>query len=158
MENGSQDKKTMLRVSVSGKNSVNWSIYKDKFLEKAAGLLDTVINFEDGSTIKEEAKQFSTELLKYAKEKLKEPGIQNQKTLAEIDKIYSEREREFAETRKLNAEAREIELKNKITELKLSLGIMKAMLIGVTDEESIIFLKQIESFRKTINEFSIEKQ
>lgn len=156
MEGEEIQRKEVLKVDVAGKDKILWASLKDKFFLQAQKLLDTVINFEDNTTVADEAKQFSTELIKFAKEKLKKAGYENEKTLAEIEEILSKAQRTQAETRKITAEAREIELGNKLKELKLSLGIMKAIHAGETDEESIIFIKKIDTFFEVINTYELQ--
>jgi polyhydroxyalkanoate synthesis regulator phasin len=151
-----EESKTFLQVKLAGKDKNLWSKLMPNFLLKIEKLLDTVINTEDNTTIRDEAKLFSNELIKFAKQKLKKAGYENEKILAEIEEIYSKAHRDHAETRKINAEAREIELRNQLTELKLSLGLMKALRTGENDEESILFLKQVDVFFEVVNTFELK--
>ncbi|MDN5200168.1 hypothetical protein QQ008_02320 [Fulvivirgaceae bacterium BMA10] len=119
--------------------------------------LDFTIDHENKSTIKDEARVFTTALLDYAKQKLAKPGIDNQKTLAEIEEIYARRQRELAEARKTNAEAEKIEFETSIRKLKVALGSAKVLLIGKQGGEEILFLKQIDNFLDVLKEFELEK-
>lgn len=149
------EKKTFLKVEVAGKNKALWesSGIREKFMQLSTKIIDTVVNFEDNTTVGEEAKQISTELVKYAKEKLKRVGYENERIQAEIDEIYSRARKCEAETRKINAETRRVELETKLRELKLSIGIMKALLVGEGDEDSIVFVKKIDVLLEVLKDF-----
>jgi hypothetical protein len=150
-----EENKEFVQIRLKGKNAPLWERLRNKFLKKVEDLLDTVINFEDNTSIKDEAKQFSTDLIKFAKEKLRKAGYENEKLLAEVEDLYAKARKSNAETRKLNAEAREIELKNKLREIKLGLALMKALLTGEPDEESILFLKKIDAFLEVTREYEL---
>lgn len=148
--------KKYLKVDVSGQSEDLWSNMRVKLINTINKFLDTTIDSKNHSTIREEAKEFTSKLLKHAKDKLERAGLENEKIVAEIDSLYSARQREFAQTRKLNAEASEIELSVSIKKLKLSLGLTKAILIGEAKNEDIVFVKQIDSFIQILKDFEIQ--
>ncbi|NOQ75257.1 MAG: hypothetical protein GQ574_24815 [Crocinitomix sp.] len=150
-------KKKYLKVDVAGKSEDLWKKMRVKLIDTVNKFLDTTIDSQNHSSIREEAKEFTTKFLKHAKDKLERAGLENEKIVAEIDSLYSSRQRESAQTRKLNAEASEIELSVSIKKLKLSLGLTKAILIGDAKNEDIVFAKQIDSFLEMLKEFQVSK-
>ena len=151
-------KKEFLKVSVSGKNKEVWSRMRGKLMQAVEKFLDTTLDYENSSTIKDEARKFSTALLDHAKEKLAKTGIENQKMLAEIDLMFSTKTKELAETRKINAEAQAIEFSNSVKQLKLTLGLSKALIIGEQGEENVVFIKQIDSFLEVIQSVEADNE
>ena len=143
--------KKVLEVQITGKDKGLFKQLRGKLVLAISQSLDTVINYEQETTVKEEAKEFASALIDHAKAKLKKAGIENEKLLVEIDNLYVQREKEIAETRKLNAEAKAIEIQNRIRSLRLSLGGLKAMMIGEEGEEDLVFMKQIDSFLSVLN-------
>ncbi len=139
-----QDKINFIEVSVKGKSDAIWLPLKAKLLESVNSILDTVIDSKENTTIKEEVKELTSCLLKYAKAKLNNPAIENQKLLAEIETLYTKKNKEIAETRKINAEATAIEFQNKINSLSLSLQLAKVLMISSEDEGAILYVKEID--------------
>lgn len=144
----------ILKIKLRGKNPDLWKSLRHKFLTQLESILETVINFENSGTVRDELKNVSSELLKFTKEKLRRPGFENQKVLAEIDDLYSSSQHKLAQARMVNAQAKEVELKNKLLELKMSLAIVHASLIGESDEESLVFIKRIEMVKLLLSEIS----
>ena len=140
-----------IEVTVKGNSNELWTRLRQKLFEAVNNLLDTVVDERSGNTLREEAKEFSSLLLKFAKDHLNRPGLENQKIMAEIECLYSAKHKTLAETRKIHAEAGSIELQNRINALKLSLGVSKMLMIGLTDEKSILFLNEIDSLLELIN-------
>lgn len=151
MDMDNNEKKKVLEVQVVGKNRELWGELRDKLMMAVTKTLDTVINHENNTSIRDEAKEFASALIDHAKAKLKRAGLENEKIIAEIDNLYVRREKELAETRKLNAEAKSIEIKNRIKSLKISLGGMKVLMIGQDGEEDLLFIKQIDAFLNVLN-------
>lgn len=141
-----KDKDNFIEISVKGKSEALWPLLKDKLMATINNLLDTVVDQDSNSTIKDEAKEMAGLVVKYAKAKLKNPEIENNKLLAEIDNLYATKNKQIAETRKINAEAQAIELQNKIKSLILSLELSKVILVNSKDEQAIVFLKEVDGF------------
>lgn len=141
-----------IEVEVEGKDKKTWQNLKAKLIETINKSLDTVINYDNQSTIRDEAKEFTIALLNHAKAKLNRAGVENDKIIAEIELTYSQRSKELAEARKINAEAQAIEFKNAVNNLRLSLSGMKALLIGENDNTDIVFLNQIDFLLNSISE------
>lgn len=144
MEN--TENKKLLAIEIKGKDPVLWQQLREKFIIAINRSLDTIINAEHNASIRDEAKEFASALIDHAKSKLKKAGIENEKLIADVDRLFVQREKQMAEARKINAEAKAIELKNTIKELKLSLGAMKVLMVGEMGEEDLIFTIQIEEF------------
>lgn len=141
-------------VTVSGKSAQRWSQFRDKLLQTLQVVLDTVLDTEEGTTVRDEAQQFTRALLDYAKAHLARPGLENDKLEAEIRRLFSQSEADRAEARKKNAEAEALEFQTKVRRLRLVLGGAKAMLVGEQGEEAIIFGKQIEEFLQILKELT----
>ena len=146
-----------VEVSVQGKSEVLWVALKQKLLASVNSFLDTVIDKNTGNTIKEEAQELTSLLLKFAKDHLSKPGLENQKIIAEIEELYSSRNKKIAETRKINAEAGSIELKNRVNSLKISLGLTKVLMVGSTDENAVVFFKEIDSLLSMIDNLKLDE-
>lgn len=151
MKSESQKKK-LTKVSVSGADSVLWNKLRNKLIQVLDRSLDTIINYDTGATIKDEAKEFSSAVIQFGKEKLKKASIENDKINAEIEEIYTKIKKEKAETRKINAEADQINLDNQIKAIRITLGSAKALLIGSADNEDILFVKKVDAFLDVLKE------
>lgn len=145
------EKKKILKVEVTGKDKKLWQEMRGKLIIAINKSLDTVINQDTNTTVREEAKEFASALLDHAKSKLKKAGLENEKLLVEIDNLYFKREKDIAEARKINAEAKSIEIQNTVRSLKISLGGMKVIMMGEKGEEDIVFINQINSFIDVLN-------
>ncbi len=73
MGNKGSTNKEYLKVSISGKNGSIWEKFRERFHEQIERLLDTVVNQDDNTTVRDEAKEFSNALIKYGKAKLNKP-------------------------------------------------------------------------------------
>ena len=151
MKSESQKKK-LTKVSVSGADSVLWDKLRNKLIQVLDRSLDTIINYDTGATIKDEAKEFSSAVIQFGKEKLKKASIENDKINAEIEEIYTKIKKEKAETRKINAEADQINLDNQIKAIRITLGSAKALLIGSANNEDILFVKKVDAFLGVLKE------
>lgn len=152
-----EDTKQFVKIDVAGKDEMSWQHYRYKFMSYINKILDSVIDHENNSTIRDEGKAFTSKVLDYAKQKLDKPRHDNAKTIAEIDLLYSQREKELAETRKINAEADKIEFENKIKKIRFALIGIKAMARFNEDEEIIVFVKEVEVFIESINAIESSK-
>jgi hypothetical protein len=154
MEHEQLDEKQLVLANVSGKSAERWMQFRNKLVQTLQDFLDTVLDTEQGTTIRDEAQQFTKALLDYAKAHLARPGLENDKLEAEIRRLFSQSEADRAEARKKNAEAEAIEFQTKVKRLRLVLGGTKAMLIGERGEEAVIFAQQIEEFLQTLKELT----
>jgi hypothetical protein len=142
-----------IRIDLEGVDGEKWYHLRKKFVHAIHKTLDTVIDYDTGGTLRDEAKKFTTELLHYGKAKLQKAGLENNELMAQIDLLYSQKEKELAEARKLNAEAEALEIQNNIRKLKLSIGGMKALMMGEAGEEEILFLRQMDHFLEVLRDF-----
>jgi len=144
------EKKQFARVDVTGKTASLWQSLRPKLIKAMTDLLDTVIDDEQGATVRDEMKQLTTALLDYAKANLARPGLENERIEAEIRRLYGQMEIDRAEARKKHAEADTLEFNNKVKRLRLVLGAAKALMVGDDGEEAVIFTAQITAFLETL--------
>lgn len=153
----SEKAQKFVKIELEGKDNNLWKNLQSKLIGVINNFLDSVIDHKNESTIREEAKKFTSALLDYGKNKLEKAGLDNEKIVAEVDLLYSQKEKQFAEARKLHAEADLIELQTNVKKLKIALSSMKLLMIGEANNEEIIFLKQIDVFLQTIKEIEGNK-
>lgn len=139
-----ESKDEFLRVDLKGKNESTWEEYRENFFKKIIALLDTTINFEDQTSIREESREITSEFIKSVKAKLKKDGIENQKNLAEIEVLLSQKKKNIAEARKTAIESEEKQFQLTLKKIRFSLMMMKAKMLGSEDENDIFFLKKID--------------
>lgn len=135
-----------LRVDVGGENDHLWAMLRHKLIEAISKLLDSEIDTSRHSTLRQEAEKFTSALLNYGKSKLLKPGIENEKTIAEIEQLYSLKQKNLAEIRKINAESEAIELATRIKKLKFIIDAAKIIMTGSDGKESLLFIKNIDNF------------
>lgn len=149
-----KDKKEYLEVRVRGKNLAIWKDKRAKLIEKLSlaveELMDKMIDPINKTTSREEAKQIISLGLNHIKSKLAKPGIENEKILAEIQQVYAKIEEISVSNRKNLAEAEAQEFKNFINRLEFSLGSTKILLHQDQDEDSVIFIKQLDDWLELI--------
>lgn len=143
-------------IKVRGEIDLSWENLRPKFIEIINNFLDSTIHFERGTSIRDEGKKLISLTLDFAEDKLKRPGIENAKMLAEVDEVYSKIELNKAEARKINAEANSLELETSLKKLKVSLRLAKVLMIGKEGQEAIVVTKQIDSFLDAIEAFTSE--
>lgn len=135
----------LLRIQVTGRSPDLWLRFRTKFIEAIDGLLDSVVDHDKGTTLREESRKFQSALLDLARARLARAGLENERIEAEIRKLYAQMENETAQARRVNAEADAIEFKTSLARLRLVLGAAKAMLMGEEGEESIILAKRLDA-------------
>ena len=119
-------------------------------LQKAMDyVLDTVIDSQSGTTIRDEAHDILKESINNLKEQLKQKGLQNEEIPARINKLLAEAEKERATARKSRAESEQLEFVNLVRKLRLVLEAQKIMLFVDDDHEEI---KRINTFIITLRE------
>ncbi len=143
-----------LRLDVRGNNNQLWASLREKFVVQIKKLLSATLDHERGTTVREEAKQFTSAFLDFAKAKLAKSGLEAEKIGAEICKTFAEKQTELARAEKTAEETRQLRIKNDIAELRLTLGATKAFIMGDCSDEAIIFGKQLESFLKILKEIA----
>jgi ORF6N domain len=97
-------------------------------------MLDTVIDTEKGTTVKDEALDILKESIGYLKEQLKQKGLQNEEITARVTKLLAEAEYQRAAARKTRAESEQLDFLNTIRKLRL---VLETQLILIADENSI---------------------
>lgn len=142
----------IVRIGVIGKDEKLWAKLYPTLVGKVQNLLDSTLDHNKGSTVRDELKDFTSELLDFAKAKLATPGLEAQKIAAEITQKYAEHQTELAQADKTREEARERRIKNDIRELRYSLTLTKALVMADDDESAIFFGKQIDSFLELLKD------
>lgn len=140
------DSPKYLRVDVAGQDERLWTVLRHKLIIAINKLLDSEIDAVHHTTLKEEAQKFTSALLDYGKNKLLKPGIDNEKTIAEIEQLYSQKQKNLAEARKINAETDAIELATRIKKLRFIMETAKLIVTGNEGDESLLFIKNIDNF------------
>lgn len=153
-----EPKKRILKVDLSGKDENLFKKLKGRLVDAVEKFLDSTIEFQTGTTVREETKKLTSLALNFAEEKLKKAGIENHKLLAEIEEKYSLAEKNKAEARKTIAESRRIEFEQSLKELALSLKLSKVLIIGKKGEEAMVLAKQIDAFLDAIEEIQEHKK
>lgn len=160
-----QKREGIQRVDVAGKTPEPWVKLQPKLIAAINKLLDTTIDHNKGTTIRQETKEFTSAALDYLKARLKKDSIQNKKNEAEIVMLYERVEHERAkmnktraETRLLDAEADAKERLNIIRDLELALRLTKVIIAGEPGEEAILFGKKIDSYLEVIEGFLRSEQ
>ena len=94
-------------------------------------ILNSVINTETGTTVKDEALDILKESIGHLKEQLRHKGLQNEEITARVTKLLAEAENQRATARKTRAESEQLEFMNTIQKLRL---VLEAQLIMIADE------------------------
>ena len=94
-------------------------------------MLNSVINPETGTTVKDEALDLLKESIGHLKEQLRHKGLQNEEITARVTKLLAEAENQQAAARKTRAESEQLEFMNTIRKLRL---VLEAQLIIIADE------------------------
>jgi hypothetical protein len=144
----------MLRVDVRGKSQELWAGLRSKLMAKVQEVLNSTLDHKRGTTVREEAREFTAALLDFAKAKLQMPVVEVEKAAAEVAKLYAERQKELAEADKIHAEADAIRLETNIRELTLTLALTKAMLVGEPGEEAVLLGRQVDAFLEAVRDLS----
>jgi hypothetical protein len=95
-------------------------------------ILESVIDNEKGTTVKDEALDILKESISCLKEQLRQKGLQNEEITARVSKLLAEAENHRATARKTRAESEQIEFMNTIRKLRL---ILDAQLIMASEED-----------------------
>ena len=94
-------------------------------------ILNSVINTETGTSVKDEALDILKESIGHLKEQLRHKGLQNEEITARVTKLLAEAENQRATARKTRAESEQLEFMNTIQNLRL---VLEAQLIMIADE------------------------
>jgi len=111
-------------------------------------ILDTVIDTEKGTTVKDEALDILKDSIMHLKEQLKQKGLQNEEITARITKILAEAENQRAIARKTRAESEQLEFMNTIRKLRLVLEAQLIMVVGKRHESTQRLKELVEFFRE----------
>ncbi len=136
---------------VTGKDPELWKKLCTGFQAKLYHLVEQLVEEDAGlNWLQEQAREFGSLTLEYAKAKLRKSGVEVEKIEAEAAKLFAEREKALAEARKTHAEARAIEVGTAIKELHMALGMTKAMLIGEKGKAVVVFGQQIDAMLEAL--------
>lgn len=146
-----EDKRKLVRIELTGVDENLFAALKGKLIAMINKVLESSIDAATGLTLKEEIQKFTSLGLQYAEAKLKKASIENEMLISNIQEKYSQIEKNKAETRILNANAKALEFQQSLKELSFTLKMTKVLITGNGDEESVIFVRQIDSFIEVVN-------
>lgn len=90
-------------------------------------VLDSVVDSQKQSTVREEAQTLISESLAHLKERLKKQGLENAEIEARVVKLLAEAEKEKAMAAKTRAESEKLEFATIVRKLRLLLEVQRAM-------------------------------
>lgn len=154
MANDPTPKKGYMIVKVRGEANELWAKLRPKLIKTVNDVLDTVIDESREATVRTEAKEFTSALLDFAKQRLRKEGLEAEKIEAEVRKLHADMQMGLAEARERHARADHCEFDLKVKKLRLALSLTKAQLIGDEGEEAIVFGRQIDELLKLLKELS----
>jgi len=143
-----------LRIDVRGKSAKLWKGIRQKLIGAIGRVLDSVIDVQQNTTVREESRRFTSALLEHARERLAKAGLENDKIEGEIYKLYAEREKALAEAHKTKVEGDNIAFELSVKQLRLALGATKAILIGEEGQEALLLGQQIDTFLEILRELA----
>lgn len=112
-------------------------------------VMDTVIDVNRGTTVREEGQDIISESILSLKERLKKTGLENEEIAARITKLLAEAEKDRAQARKTSAETEQLEFLTMVRKLKLVLEAQKLLQVGSVDETE---MKRIDAFIHLLKE------
>jgi hypothetical protein len=125
----------LVSVKSAGSKTPNVAMLQKELLPKLQTTIDrmlnSVINTETGTTVKDEALDILKESIGHLKEQLRHKGLQNEEITARVTKLLAEAENQRAAARKTRAESEQLEFMNTIRKLRL---VLEAQLILIADE------------------------
>lgn len=131
-----------------------------KIEEAVDKVLDTVIDTDRGTTVRQEAESLLSDSIQHLHAKLKKSGLENEEIVARITKLLAEAQTERAkeektrqEARKTKAEAEHRELVVMVRKLRLLLATQKFML---GDETASVLTGRVDVLIKTLEDLSRE--
>ena len=128
--------KVLARASATGSEIPRVAIFHGELLPKLqttiGRILESVVDTEKGTTVRDEALDILKESISHLKEKLRQKGLQNEEITARVSKLLSEAENQRASARKTRAESEQIEFLNTIRKLRL---VLEAQLIMASEED-----------------------
>lgn len=129
--------KVLARASAKGSEIPRVAIFHGELLPKLqttiGRILESVVDTEKGTTVRDEALDILKESISHLKEILRQKGLQNEEITARVSKLLSEAENQRASARKIRAESEQIEFLNTIRKLRL---VLEAQLIMASEEDS----------------------
>lgn len=128
--------KALVSAGAKGSEIPKAAIFHRELLPKLqttiGRILESVLDTEKGTTLKDEALDILKDSINHLKEKLRQKGLQNEEITVRISKLLAEAEYQRANARKTRAESEQIEFLNTIRKLRL---VLEAQLIMVSDED-----------------------
>jgi len=132
--------KAIVKVKADGSNTPSTAVFHKELLPKLQTtierILDSVIDAEKGTTVKDEALDILKESISFLKEQLKQKGLQNEEITARVSKLLAEAENQRASARKIRAESEQLEFMNTIRKLRLVLEAQLIMIEGGNPKEA----------------------
>ena len=144
--------KKIFKIEIGGKDDALFAKLRHKLINAVDRILDSAIDYQTGTTVREEAKKLTSLTLNFAEESLKKPGIENQLKLAEIEGKYAAAQRDKSETQRIDIETRKLQFEQSLREMSFTIKLTKALLIGKEGEETVVLVKQLNAFLDAMEE------
>jgi hypothetical protein len=144
------ESRKFLRVDVRGNSLQLWEQLQTRFFAALNGLLDQVIDFDKGSTLRDEAKELATAAIGHLKARLVKAGLENAEIEARVSKLYAEAEEIHADARKKRAEADAMELATALKRFQLTLRMAKALLVQDDEQSALLISSQIDEMLEAV--------
>lgn len=148
---------TIIRVDVRGDERRLFQRLRSTLLEKIQQALDTTLDHENDTTVRDELKSLTTHAIEHARERLRKEGLANARIEAEVAEIYARRTKEIADARLTAAHAKGQEQQNALHDLCRHLALTRALLMGDEGREAILFGRQIDAFLEIVKEMDLLK-
>ncbi|WP_379085526.1 hypothetical protein [Pedobacter sp. UC225_65] len=127
-------------------------------MEMISKMMESQVNSVKGTTVEDELKRLSSNIIEFANAKLQKPTLENEKLVAEIGLLLNNAAQSNAMTRKINAEAESIELDNFSKKLRIAFGAAKVIATMDGNPEAILFCKNMEALVAQFNsQVSLER-
>lgn len=127
--------RAIVNASETGSDNPKVAVFHKELIPKLqttiGRILDSVIDTEKGTTVRDEALDILKESISHLKEQLRQKGLQNEEITARVTKLLAEAENHRATARKTRAESEQLEFMNTIRKLRL---VLEAQLIMIADE------------------------
>jgi hypothetical protein len=110
-----------------------WEEMGPRLQATLSNVLDTVIDKENRSTVRDEAQSFISESIQSLKDRLKKSGLENEEIAARVTKLLAEAEKEKSIAAKTKAETEALEFQTIVRKLRLLIEVHHAMVENRVD-------------------------
>jgi hypothetical protein len=118
---GDRDAPPLVKLAASGQG------FAARLQQALDHVLDSVVDKERETTVREEAQHLIAESIQHLKDRLKKQGLENEEIAARVVKLLAEAEKEKAVAAKTRAEAGQLEFALIVRKLQLLLAAQRAV-------------------------------